>query len=116
MAHFAQLDANNTVVQVIVIAEDMAPTEEAGVEFCKRLFGADTVWLQTSYNTQGNVHLLGGTPFRKNYAGVGYLYNPSLDAFISPQPVQDGKTFNLDKQTGTWIDVTPSTFTGVTRL
>jgi len=116
MAHFAQLNADNTVIKVIVIAEDMAPTEEAGVDFCKRLFGADTVWLQTSYNTQGNVHLLGGTPFRKNFAGIGYSYSSQLDAFIPPQPVQEGKMFNLDEQSGTWIDVTPSTFTGVTRL
>lgn len=116
MAHFAQLDADNTVIQVVVIAEDMAPTEEVGIEFCKRLFGADTTWLQTSYNTQGNVHLLGGTPFRKNFAGIGFAYNQSLDAFIPPQPVEEGKMFSLDEQSGVWVDVTPSTFKGVSRV
>jgi hypothetical protein len=55
---------------------------------------------RTSYNTQGGVHTLGGTPFRKNYAGIGYTYDPVRDAFIPPQPTPDAV---LDEATCQWI-------------
>ena len=77
MAHFAQLDSNNVVVQVIVIHNNElvdktgAESEEQGIEFCKSLFGEDTRWVQTSYN--GN--------FRGIYAGVGYIYDPTANVF-----------------------------------
>ena len=90
MAHFAKLDANNLVTQVIVVAnEDTADssnveTESIGVAFCQKLMGASTTWKQTSYN--GN--------FRGNYAGIGYTYISnvatlgvgSTDIFINQQP------------------------------
>ena len=90
MAHFAKLDANNLVTQVIVVAnEDTADssgaeTESIGVAFCQKLLGASTTWKQTSYN--GN--------FRGNYAGIGYTYISnvatlgvgSTDIFINQQP------------------------------
>lgn len=81
MAHFAQLDENNVVTQVIVVhnndllEENGQENEFRGVSFCKSLFGDDTVWRQTSYS--GN--------FRKNFAGIGFTYDPQRDAFIPPR-------------------------------
>ena len=74
MAHFAEIDDNNNVVRVIV-ADTLA--------WCEENLGG--IWLQTSYNTYGNTHKLGGTPFRKNYAGIGFIYDADKDAFIPPQ-------------------------------
>jgi hypothetical protein len=82
MAHFAQLNENNLVTQVIVVNNatvDNLPfpeSEPVGVAFCQSLYGADTIWKQTSYN--GN--------FRVNYAGIGFTYSLELDAFVPPQP------------------------------
>lgn len=80
MAHFAQLDENNTVVQIIVVhnnelMQDGIENEQKGIAFCQSLFPG-TTWVQTSYN--GNI--------RKNYAGVGDTYDAQRDAFIPPQP------------------------------
>ena len=80
MAHFAQLDENNVVTQVIVVSNNElldangVEREELGIGFCQRLFGGN--WKQTSYNHN----------FRKRYAGVGYTYNAELDAFVPPKP------------------------------
>ena len=84
MAHFAEFDDNNIVLRVIVVSNDDAPDEAAGIEFCRGLLGGN--WKQTSYNTQAGVHTSGGTPLRKNYAGVGYCYDEVRDAFIPPSP------------------------------
>ena len=78
------------MTQVIVVADaDTADAqgnhmESIGIAFCQRLIGGN--WKQTSYNTHGGVHSLGGTPFRKNYAGLGYTYDAQRDAFIPPKP------------------------------
>ena len=85
MAHFAKLGTGNIVERVAVVSNDIATTEQAGVDFLNNLHGSRDVWKQTSYNTQGGVHTLGGTPFRKNYAGIGYTYDEAKDAFIPPQ-------------------------------
>lgn len=77
MSHFAQLDQNNTVTQVLVIEQDAVDTG---------LFGEPSSFVQTSYNTLGGVHLQGGTPLRKNYAGIGYTYDAERDAFVPPKP------------------------------
>jgi len=90
MAHFAQIDENNTVLQVIVVEQDVIDTG---------LFGDPAAWIQTSYNTYGGVHILGGTPFRKNYAGIGYTYDLDRDAFISPKPYP---SWLLDEDTCEW--------------
>lgn len=79
MAHFAELDKNNFVLRVIVINNnditiEGVESEAIGIKFCKSLLGGD--WIQTSYN--GNI--------RKNYAGIGYSYDETRDAFISPNP------------------------------
>jgi len=119
MAHFAQLDDNNVVTQVIVVANeelllDGVESEDKGVIFCKSLFGENTKWKQTSYN--GNI--------RKNYAGIGYDYDASRDAFIAPQPYPswilnedtcrweapvpyptDDKMYSWDEATTSWVEV-----------
>lgn len=98
MAHFAQLDSNNIVTQVIVVGnKDTADAngvekEHIGAAFCERLFGG--TWKQTSYN--GTV--------RKNYAGVGYTYNVSLDAFVPPKPYA---SWVLNNDTAQWDAPTP---------
>ena len=79
MAHFAQIDSNNIVTQVLVIEQDVVDTG---------LFGEPSSFVQTSYNTHGGVHTLGGTPLRKNYAGIGYKYDEKLNAFIPPKPFE----------------------------
>ncbi len=115
MAHFAQIDENNVVIQVIVV-DNKDTSDASGVEkehigaaFCERLFGG--TWKQTSYN--GN--------FRKNYAGIGYTYDSVLDAFVPPQPYPswtldtnaqwqppvamptDGQMYSWDEQSQQWI-------------
>ena len=86
MAHFAKLDGGNIVETVEVVHNDIATTEQAGVDFLNNLYKTNDVWKQTSYNTRSGEHLLGGTPLRKNYAGTGYKYDESKDAFYEPQP------------------------------
>ena len=99
MAHFAKLGIGNTVERVEVISNNIAITEQAGIEFLQNLYKDRAVWKQTSYNTHGGIHKLDGTPFRKNYAGIGYTYDQTRDAFIPP------KTYNswiLNETTCLW--------------
>ena len=123
MAHYAFLDSNNIVTEVIVgknEGEDGIDWEQWYGEFrgqtCKR----------TSYNTYGGVHNNGGTPYRKNYAGIGYTYDAVRDAFIppkpfaswglnetkciweapTPMPTEEGKFYRWDEPTTSWIEVT----------
>jgi hypothetical protein len=77
MAHFAKIE-DGIVTQVNVVDEEYFHANRE-----TRYTGT---WVQTSYNTQGGVHLLGGTPLRKNYAGIGYVYDEVRDAFYAPQP------------------------------
>lgn len=106
MAYFAELDTNNIVLRVVAIAdadlldENGNEIEALGIARCKQLFGEQTTWLQTSYNTLANIHANGKTPFRKNFAGIGYTYNQSLDGFVEPQPNGDG--WLLDETTCVW--------------
>ena len=86
MAHFAKLDNNNRVISVHVVSNDIATTEQAGVDFLNNLYGTNDIWKQTSFNTIGGEHKTGGTPFRKNHAGKGYKYDQTRDAFIPPRP------------------------------
>ena len=119
MAHFAQLDENNTVIQVIVVhnnelLDNGVESETKGIDFCKSIFGIDTMWKQTSYNGI----------FRKNFAGVGFRYDEKRDAFLEPRPFaswvlnnetckwgppvpypEDGKQHVWDDYTNTWIDL-----------
>jgi hypothetical protein len=93
MAHFAQLDENNIVVQVIVGVDE--PHDGEAIYFQT----TGKVWKKTSYNTVGGVHSLGGTPLRKNYAGIGFTYDAQRDAFIAPQPYP---SWILNEQTCQW--------------
>ena len=86
MEHFAKINDSNIVTEVIVVSNDVATSESAGVTFINNLYGTSDTWKQTSYNTLGNEHSLGGTAFRKNYAGIGYTYDASNGAFIAPKP------------------------------
>ena len=86
MAHFSKLNSENTVVKVVVVSNDIATTEENGINFLNKLYNSTDVWKQTSYNTYGGVHRLGGTSFRKNYGCVNFKYDETKDAFIPPKP------------------------------
>jgi hypothetical protein len=101
MAHFAKINENNIVEEVIVIHNDCAPNEKTGQELIASL-GFEGVWKQTSYNTVAGVHTLGGVALRKNYAGIGYTYDEARDAFIPPKP-SDSKQWVLDEETCQWI-------------
>jgi hypothetical protein len=115
MSHFAQLDSNNTVISVLVIEQDVIDTG---------LFGEPTSFVQTSYNTYGGTHTLGGTPLRKNYAGIGFTYDSTRDAFIPPKPYTswilnedtclwdaptpmptDDKLYNWDEESTSWLEI-----------
>lgn len=98
MAHFAQLDENNIVVQVIVGVDE--PHDGEAIYFQT----TGKVWKKTSYNTVGGIHLLGGTPFRKNYAGIGFTYDAQRDAFIPPQQYP---SWLLNEQTCQWESPVP---------
>jgi hypothetical protein len=115
MSHFAKVE-DGIVTQVIVIEQDVLNTGH---------WGDPSLWVQTSYNTQGGQHRLGGTPLRKNYAGMGYTYDAGRDAFIPPKPfdswvlneetclwnapiampVEDGKRYVWDETTVNWIEI-----------
>lgn len=122
MAHFAQLDDSGTVLQVIVVnnAELLdiggSESEAQGIAFCQSLYGADTTWVQTSYNGR----------IRKNFAGIGFTYDAGRDAFIAPKPFAswvldetsctwvapvahptDGKLYRWDETNQSWVEVTP---------
>ena len=99
MAHFAKLGIGNKVTAVHVVNNDIATTEQAGIDFLKNLHKTGDVWKQTSYNTYGGEHKLGGTPFRKNYAGLGDTYDQTRDAFIQPQPFN---SWTLNETTCLW--------------
>ena len=86
MASFAKLGKGNIVEKVIAVSNDVAITEQAGVDFLNNLYQSRDVWYHTSYNTKAGVHLLGGTPFRKNHAAIGFTYDQERDAFIAPKP------------------------------
>ena len=95
MAHFAKLDENNVVTQVIVVDnKDITDPhtgqedEILGIAFCKKLLGGN--WKQTSYNNNSRVR----------YAGIGYSYNAALDAFVPPQPYA---SWTLDNETADWV-------------
>ena len=123
MAHFARV-VDGVVTEVLVVGDDQ---EHRGQEFLADDLGLGGTWVKTSYNTQGGVHTLGGTPLRKNYAGIGYTYDPVRDAFIPPKPEgldswvvnedtglweaplpypTDGKNYVWNESTTSWLEVT----------
>lgn len=120
MAHYAFLDQNNIVVEVIVGKDE----NDEGIDW-ETHYGAfrGQICKRTSYNTYGGVHTGGGTPFRKNYAGIGYTYDSVRDAFIPPKPYAswvlnentclwdspitypaDGKRYTWNEDQQNWIE------------
>ena len=114
MSHFAKV-CDGIVTQVIVAEPEF---------FTTFVDSSPGEWIQTSYNTRGGVHALGGTPLRKNYAGIGYTYDRVRDAFIPPKPYaswtlnedtclwdapvaypDDGKRYTWDEATTNWVEV-----------
>lgn len=117
MAHFAKIDENNIVIQVIVVADsdcnggNFPESEDSGAAFCNNLLGG--TWKQTSYNNN----------FRKRYAGIGYTFDAENDMFIAPQPYpswtldaegdwqppvampDDGKPYYWDEETQAWVEI-----------
>jgi hypothetical protein len=94
MAHFAKLGTGNIVETVIVVSNDIATTEQAGVDFINKLYNTRDVWKQTSYNNN----------IRKNFAGVGYQYDQTRDAFIAPKPFN---SWILNEDTCYWESPIP---------
>jgi hypothetical protein len=103
MAHYAQIDSNNFVTNVIVVANEFAMTEIMGQEFIASI-GLEGTWIQTSYNTFGGKHINNGIPLRKNYAGIGMNYDPIRDAFLYPQPYP---SYVLNEETCLWENPIP---------
>ncbi len=89
MAHFAKIGVGNKILRVAVVSNDVATTEQAGIDFSNNLYATRDVWKQTSYN--GNI--------RKNFAGVGYTYDQTRDAFIPPKPFN---SWTLNETTCLW--------------
>jgi hypothetical protein len=101
MAHFARIE-NNIVKEVLVVPDEQ---ENRGQEYLANDLGLGGTWIQTSYNTKAGVNVAGGTPIRKNYAGIGYEYDPDWDAFRPPRPYPSWK---LDYQTFQWVPPIPA--------
>jgi hypothetical protein len=104
MASFAKIGLNNKVIEVLSVNNEVLKDsngierEDIGIDFLTKLTGW-AIWKQTSYNTVGGVHRLNGTPLRKNFAGIGYIYDEDRNAFIPP------KLFNswiLNEDTCLW--------------
>jgi hypothetical protein len=119
MSHFAEIDEDNKVLRVLV--GDPSISDEDALNFMYSAFGGN--WLQTSYNTFAGKHRAGGIPFRKNYAGVGMIYDHGRDAFLYQQPYpswilnedtclweppvehpSDGKTYEWNEDSISWVD------------
>ena len=101
MSHFAKIDSNNKVTQVIKI--DNAQESEA-INFITTQLGLEGTWIQTSYNTRAGKHMKGGTPLRKNYALIGSTYDAGRDAFI---PVKQFPSWILNEETCNWVSPVP---------
>jgi len=117
MAHFSKLGKGNIVERVEVVSNDIATTEQAGIDFLNNLYGTNDIWKQTSYNTHGGKYYTLsdeldnlGNPikveatdqskaFRKNFGSIGYTYFSSKDAFIAPKPYP---SWILNKTTCLW--------------
>jgi hypothetical protein len=104
MASFAKIGLNNKVIEVLSVHDNVlkdsngVEQETIGIDFLTKLTGYP-IWKQTSYNTYGGIHNDNGTPLRKNYAGIGYTYDETRDAFISPKPFN---SWILNEDTCLW--------------
>jgi len=115
MASFAKIGLNNKVIEVLsvhnneLLDSNGVEQEVNGIDFLTKLTGW-SIWKQTSYNTHGGIHNNGGTPLRKNHAGIGYTYDEDRDAFIPPKPYN---SWVLNETTCLWESpiVRPETYT-----
>jgi hypothetical protein len=104
MASFAKIGLNSKVIAVVSVNNEVLKDssgierEELGIQFLNELYGWP-IWKQTSYNTVGGIHNNGGTPLRKNHAGIGYTYDEDRDAFIPKKPYN---SWILNEQTCLW--------------
>ena len=125
MAHFAQLDSNNIVLRVLVLDNSVMENsqgqrvEQIGVDFLQNLYGTDTFWKQTSYNTRGGIYYIPDTntpdpdqskALRANYAGIGYIFDAANNVFYSPKPEGDGWT--ISAPTWIWVNSNPQPISG----
>ena len=101
MAHFAEIDENNIVINVVRVPDEQ---EHRGQEWLAVDSNLGGTWIQTSYNTFEGQHSMGKAPLRKNYAKIGDIYDPTNDAFHSPKPV------NIDGSTEDHLVLNPDTF------
>ena len=117
MAHFAKIGKGNIVEKVVVVHNNVATTEQAGVDFLNNLYNTNDIWKQTSYNTHGGIYYTlsdevdatgdlikiqatdQSKSFRKNYAGIGFKYDQTRDAFIPPKPFD---SWTLNETTCLW--------------
>ena len=114
MAHFAKLGTGNIILTVEVVSNDIATTEQEGVDFLNNLYNTRDVWKQTSYNNN----------IRKNYASIGFKYDQARDAFIAPKPYPswilnedtcqweapvayptDGNNYTWNEDTTSWVEI-----------
>jgi hypothetical protein len=109
MASFAKIGLNNKVIAVVSVVNEVlkdsngVEREELGIQFLNEIYKWP-IWKQTSYNTHGGIHDNGGTPFRKNHAGIGYTYDEDRDAFIPKKPYN---SWILNEQTCLWESPIP---------
>ena len=109
MASFAKIGLNNKVIEVLSVVNEVlhdangVEQESIGIDFLTKLTGW-AIWKQTSYNTKAGVHSSGGTPLRKNHAGIGYTYDEDRDAFIPPKPFN---SWILNEDTCNWESPIP---------
>ncbi len=101
MAHFAKISEENIVLTVNVVDNGNVASEEKGQAFLERVHGwPEHLWIQTSYNTLANIHQLGGTPFRGNYAGVGFSWDVDNEIFWYPKP---HASWSKDIPSASWV-------------
>jgi hypothetical protein len=134
MAHFAELDSNNIVLQVLCLDNSVMTNnqgqrvEQLGIDFLQNLYGPNTIWKQTSYNTRAGIHYDPNTDtpsedqskaFRKNYAGIDWSYDLTRNAFINPKPVvpaEDEQYVTFDEFACLWYYNPPQPVIEVTRV
>ena len=103
MSHWAELDEDNIVIRVVV-GDNNDPNGDEGYQWLIDNLGG--TWIKTSYNTNEGQHSLGGMPLRKNFAGIGYVYDEIRDAFIAPKPQPESNekgSWQLDEDTCSWV-------------
>ena len=134
MAHFAELDSKNIVLRVLCLDNSVMENEQGqrveqlGIDFLQNLYGQNTIWAQTSYNTIAGIYYVPGTnevsqdqskAFRKNYAGIDWSYDIARDAFINPKPIvpkEDEQYVTFDEFACLWYYNPPTPVIEVTRI